>query len=258
MIVPVLSVLIAGISVGEAARHRITERYDGIQFKLDWFDDERSLPYQAFYRTGGITSTYMFDSNGIVKEFKVDGETYAVKHKRNGKIKKVKHTSRRRSLAGDGEDGLDETDGRELTTAVDGRRRLYDCYDCELTWEMIRDYGVDSICDLVAFASSVTDEAADSIDLFCETFGEMFDAMSAYSVCSDMCDMCVAPLTIVLEWFSNFDLDLYVVEPIGGDKVYYAHMGGVSQILCCSINKYVAIFLLQSRCFGRPACRTLA
>lgn len=217
--------LAATVSVAEAGKDRIKFDYGGITFKVDRYDDGRNKPYMVSFKDDMVSSSYTFDEYGIVVEFEVGGEEYKVKYKNTGELKKVKRTTGTRTLAEDGDGQSDEYgDG----TTVVSHRRLYYCEDCQETWEILKYVGVYTVCDLVGYGSPILSSAATSINTLCNTFGEATYTLSAYSVCYDECEECVAPLTIVLEWFQEGGLDLMVIEPFGGERVSYFNRQGVS------------------------------
>lgn len=121
------------------------------------------------------------------------------------------------------------------------RRRLYDCVDCEQTWDTLCDQGLETVCDLEDYGSLFGSSAEVSIRLFCDNFSSVCARFSASDVCDGECEEeveeeCLPPLTITLEWSGdatseeshafNDALDLYVIEP-AGTTVYWANLESV-------------------------------
>lgn len=119
----------------------------------------------------------------------------------------------------------DDDDHRDSDDESWGRRRLYDCGDCDDTINTLVSDGVPSVCNLSGYGDPIGGWAGMAIEIFCL----YFSFVSAEEACEGQCDSgCLAPLSISLEWFDDADLDLYVVEPVGGGKVYFDHRVGVS------------------------------
>ena len=118
------------------------------------------------------------------------------------------------------------------TAPSDARRRLYDCEDCEETWETVCSRGMRTVCALEGYGHPLASAAQESIGVFCEDFGDACAEHSSGYVCLGECEQeirCLAPFTITLEWTGGPDeqdndlayaLDLYVIEP-GGTTVFW-------------------------------------
>lgn len=253
IVVPLFSLLLAGSRlVAGADKDRVKVTHDGTTFLVDRYDDGRDAPYHVTF-TDSFKSVYKFNVEGSVTGIKADGETYEVIYKSNGKLKKVKDTTTasRRYLAakeggrfeGGGRSGADSADGGALNEGEEEqrehervtpvgrtshRRRLYDCEDCEQTWDILCSVGLETVCNLEDYGSPFQPTADLSINLFCGNFSAACAHFSASDVCDGECEEeeaeCLLPLTITLEWSgtagSESDdlsgaLDLYVIEPSG-------------------------------------------
>ena len=250
IVAPLLPLLLAGSRlVAGSDRDRVRVSHEGTTFLVDRYYDGRDIPYHVTF-TDPFKSVYKFDAEGSVTDIKADGETYEVIYKSNGKLKKVKDTTTtdRRYLGaaeggeieGGGRGGADAADGDTLREAQgqeqegpapaerasDGHRRLYDCEDCEQTWDVLCDGGLTTVCNLEGYGSPLQPTAEMSIALFCDNFSSACAHFSASDVCDGECEEeeeCLPPLTITLEWSAGVDseqdlsgaVDLYVIEPSG-------------------------------------------
>lgn len=76
--VALLCGLLASVPVTNAARESMTVEADGINFKVQRYDDDRNLPYRLVFWNGGMRSIYNFYSSGSVRLIRPGSEAYKV------------------------------------------------------------------------------------------------------------------------------------------------------------------------------------
>lgn len=256
-IMPVMCGLLAlAPSMTDAAKDTIKVPYDDVVFKIDRYDDGRSLPYVITFTDFGFKSVYKFNHDVQVSKISADGDSYTVKYNRKGRVKNVSRAGGRRELAETVEDGAATMVDEGAPTS---RRRLYACEDCHEGWDEICFIGVGTVCDLVGYGDPFLAPAETSLDVFCSTFSALCEDLSAEDACSGQCEECLAPLTISLEWSMGSDsdvqaeLDLFVIEP-NTNLVYWRSLEGVSSLVSiffgngCLDTTTVHIFLSGREC----------
>lgn len=77
-----LSVVLTGVKVSEAARETLTVSEGGVTFTIMRYDDGRHTPYSLEFRQDDVPSLYLFNSAGYVTNVKVDREQYKVCRRR--------------------------------------------------------------------------------------------------------------------------------------------------------------------------------
>lgn len=175
-----LLALIAGSSVTEAARERIVVRNYGIRFKVDWWDDGRVLPYRVRFRKKGVASRYVFDAGGRLRLLYVDDAAYqfTIIVQAGGEAVDVQ------ALSSSSDRMLSTPNGADVDHH---RRRLYDCSDCEETWDTICEVGLADVCYWVGKAEDVfTADTQKSIRRMCNWFGKECTT-SAETTCDGIC-----------------------------------------------------------------------
>ena len=177
--------LIGGVAVSEATKERITVKNHGINFKVDWWDDGRINPYQVSFTKNDVPSEYTFDAAGRLKLVYVDGDGYQFTMflKAGGDALAVQ------SLAGPVDRMLlsmqEEMEVDEME--IDHRRRLYDCSDCERTWDAMCDVGLEDVCYWVGLETDLFSEDTQiSIKKMCKKFTKEC-TVSAEAICEEIC-----------------------------------------------------------------------
>lgn len=77
--VSLMSVVLAGIKVADAARETLTVSEGGVTFTAIRFDDGRNKPFRLKFHQDGIPSLHLFNPAGFVTNVKVDTEQYEVR-----------------------------------------------------------------------------------------------------------------------------------------------------------------------------------
>ena len=178
-----LLVLMAGCFVAEAARHRITVRKFKTNYRIDWWDDGRDEPYRIIYRKNGLTSTYTFEESGRLKTLTVGTTTYTFDsgiQAANGLADVQASSAGSRML-------LVSEKYEALQDVHSSRRRLYDCTDCENTWDTLCGVGIVDVCDWVPFLPFIFNEdAQSSLTIMCNALGDACET-SAFDTCEGQC-----------------------------------------------------------------------
>lgn len=170
---PVLLALIAGCFVAEAARNRITIKSYKTNYRVDWYDDGRSNPYRITFWKFGLKSVYKFNEAGNLRALTAGDDKFTFDEN---------VTSRKLIASQDGDAG--DADAEE---AHPSRRRLYDCSDCEETWDTLCDVGLVDACYLDDNNPDYfTDDAVDSVRRMCSAFGAACET-SAAEACDGQC-----------------------------------------------------------------------
>ena len=179
----ILLALIAGCSVSVATRHSVTVSSFWTNYWIDWFDDGRDEPYEVIFRKYGLTSMYTFQESGSLKTLAVGN---------------YKYTFSTDVEAGDGShEALSSTDGgsrmllesepEEMDAVHASSRRLYECTDCEETWNTLCGVGLDEICYWVDLLPNIfSEEAQFSLTTMCDAFGAACES-SASDICEGQC-----------------------------------------------------------------------
>ena len=181
--VPLVLVLIAGCFVAEAARDRITVRSFRTNYRIDRWDDGRAEPYRVIFRKFGFKSTYTFEESGSLKTLTVGDTQYtfsSASEVGDGTPGGVQASSpgSRMLLASQAEAGQE---------AHSEQRRLYDCTDCEETWENLCGVGIVDVCSWVPLLPNVfTEDAQSSLTIMCNALGAACET-SAFDTCKGRC-----------------------------------------------------------------------
>ena len=185
-IASLLLAFIAGIAVTEAARERITVKNHGIKFNVDWWDNGREEPYRVSFNKNGVSSKYTFDAAGRLTSLEVDDAEYQF----TMAIEADGDTAGVQSLSAPADRMLlpmhEDPEGDEMEFDHH-RRRLYDCSDCEQTWDTMCDIGLADVCYWVGReADTFTQDAKTSIKKMCIKFAKECNT-SAETTCDGMC-----------------------------------------------------------------------
>ena len=181
-----LLALMGGIALTEAAKERITVKNHGIKFKVDWWDDGRTDPYRVSFTKKNVVSKYTFDAAGRLTLLYVDDDGYIFTMAIQagiGDMAEVQSMSAPpdRMLISMPEDK--EADEMKM----DRGRRLYDCPDCEQTWDTICDIGLKDVCYWVGLEIDIfTLKTVTSIELMCKKFTKEC-TRSATTTCEGIC-----------------------------------------------------------------------
>lgn len=177
----VLIALIAEIAVTEATRERITVKNHGVKFKVDWWDDGRAYPYRVWFTKNLVSSKYTFDAAGRLAQLYVDEAGYTFSTD-TGEVQPV---SDRMLLSGQQETQADETE-MEMEMEME-HRRLYDCPDCEQTWDTMCDIGLEDVCYWANEEVDLfNDDTVTSLNKMCIKFTKECTT-SAETTCQGMC-----------------------------------------------------------------------
>ena len=178
-----LLVLIGGCFVVEAARHRFAVRKNRTTYRIDWWDDGRVEPYRVIYRKRRLKSIYTFEELGRLKTLTVGTTKYTFSYDieaANGTPEVQASTTESRMLFTSDED-------EAVEEVHSGHRRLYDCADCEETWDTLCGVGIVDVCSWVPFLPSVFNEdAQSSLTIMCTGLGTACE-MSAFDACEGKC-----------------------------------------------------------------------
>ena len=178
-----LLVLVVGFFVAEAARHRITVRSFRTNYRIDWWDDGRDRPYRIIYKKNGLRSDYTFDESGHLKTLRVGRTTYtfdSANQAANGSAEIQSSSVGSRMLL-----SAEEYEALEDVHSV--RRRLYDCTDCENTWDTLCGVGIVDVCNLVPLLpSNFNDDAQSSLTIMCGALGAACET-PAFDTCEGRC-----------------------------------------------------------------------
>eukprot|EP00904_Undaria_pinnatifida_P013074 jgi/Undpi1/8898/HiC_scaffold_25.g11360.m1 len=166
---------------GNATRYLTTVKNFGVKFKMYWWDDGRDEPYRMSFTKRGIYSAYAFNALGELQSITVEGEeqTFSTSRKLRATPEK---TGSRKLLAMD-----EDLEADEMEFEQDyHRRRLYECSDCENTWDTLCDTGLADVCAVVAWGG-LTGDAKTALKIFCTKFTKECDAASGEETCADDC-----------------------------------------------------------------------
>lgn len=167
--VSLLLVLGVGSFVTEAAKDTITVRTSDTIYWVDRFDDGRDEPYQVLlWSFGQDSATYTFEESGQLKTLTAGNTKYTF----------TTSTGSRMLLASAAE-AVEDTPS--------DRRRLFDCADCEETWDNLCGVGIVDVCGWVELLPNVFNEDAQSaLTRMCRGFGAACDT-SAFDTCEGQC-----------------------------------------------------------------------
>lgn len=77
-IVPLIGIILAGITGTEAARESMYVEEDGVNFQVVRYDDDRSKPFRLIFTADNVRSVYNFNTAGSATNVKVGSEKYKV------------------------------------------------------------------------------------------------------------------------------------------------------------------------------------
>lgn len=163
---------------------------EDVSFNVGFRDGGYTKPYRMKFIEDGVRSVYKFTADGCVSNIKVGSERYEpIFDNSNGDVTGVVQTSTsgRRNLFEVAEDGEEDAEEEEVVSVL-GRRRLYECDDCVDTWDAVCDEGVPCVCELLNFASELSDAAEKSMTTVCETFGSACSGSSGSEACDGQCE----------------------------------------------------------------------
>ena len=165
----VLLVLGIGCFVAEAARNTVTVTTPDTIYWIDRWDDGRDEPYQVLlWKFGQDSAVYTFEESGHLKTLTAGNTKYTFS-------------------APNGSRKLLASRAEPVDDIPTDRRRLYDCTDCEETWENICGVGIVDICSWVELLPNVFNEDAQSaLTTMCRGFGAACDT-SAFDTCEGQC-----------------------------------------------------------------------
>lgn len=178
-----LVVLMVGCFVAESAKHQLRVRKNRATYRIDWWDTGREKPYRIIYKKNGLKSIYKFLESGHLDTLIVGSTTYTFTYEdlAANALPEVhaSSTGSRMLLASQEDEDFDEVH-------VD-HRRLYDCADCENTWDTLCGVGIVDVCDWVPFLPFVFNEdAVKSLTIMCKGMGKACLA-SAFDTCEGQC-----------------------------------------------------------------------
>ena len=174
-----LLALIAGCSVSDAARHRLTVRSYKTNYRIDWWDNGRADPYRIIFNKSGVKSVYKFLESGSLSTLTIGDTRYTFSQSAGSlEVQSSEDIGSRMLLAPEDEDAKD---------VHSGQRRLYDCPDCEETWDTLCNVGIEEVCDWVELLPSDFDSDAQySLTVMCNAMGAACDT-SAADTCEGQC-----------------------------------------------------------------------
>lgn len=179
----VLLALIAGSSVSEATRNSVTVSSFWTNYWVDWYDDGRDEPYEVIFRKYGVSSIYTFQESGSLKTLSAGNYKYTF----STEVEAGDGSQETLSSADIGSRMLLASEARDIEEVHTGSRRLYECTDCEETWDTLCDVGLDDVCYWVQLLPSVfSEEAQFSLVTMCSEFGAACDT-SAFDTCDGQC-----------------------------------------------------------------------
>ena len=187
---PFLLALIAGCFVAEGVRNRITIKSYKTNYRVDWYDDGRDNPYRVTFWKFGLKSVYKFDESGNLRALTAGDDRFTFDEDIGS-----------RKLAAPQEADVEEEHS--------SRRRLYDCTDCEETWDTLCDVGLADACYLDENNPDYfTEDAEDSVRRMCSAFGAACETAASEACdgqCTEdgemrfpLCDACPDSLTVYL------------------------------------------------------------
>lgn len=180
--VSLVLVLIAGCFIAEAARDRITVRSFRTNYRIDRWDDGRAEPYRVIFRKFRVKSIYTFEESGSLKTLTVGDTQYTFSSTReegNSSPAVQALSAGSRMLLG--------SQAEAFQDAPSEHRRLYDCTDCEGTWDKLCGVGIVDVCAWVPFLPNVFNEdAQSSLTIMCNALGAACEA-SAFDTCEGQC-----------------------------------------------------------------------
>lgn len=164
-----LLVLGVGCFVVAAARDTITVRTPDTIYWVDRFDDGRDEPYQvSLWSFSQASSSFTFEESGQLKTLTAGNTKYTFTTP-NGS----------RMLLASPVDVVEDVPS--------DRRRLYDCADCEETWNNLCGVGIVDVCGWVELLPNVFNEEAQSaLTRMCRGFGAACET-SAFDTCEGQC-----------------------------------------------------------------------
>ena len=178
-----LLALIAGCSVSEATRHSVTVSSFWTNYWIDWYDDGRDEPYEVIFRKYGLTSMYTFQESGSLKTLAVGNYKYTF----STDVKAGDGSEEALSSTDVGSRMLLESEPEEMDAVHAKSRRLYECTDCEETWNTLCGVGLDEICYWVDLLPNIfSEEAQFSLTTMCDAFGAACES-SASDICEGQC-----------------------------------------------------------------------
>lgn len=179
-----LLVLMVGCFLAEAARFRITVRKNRTNYRIDWWDDGREEPYRIIFRKSGVRSDYRFEESGRLSTLTIEDTQYTFTSNleaANGSPEVQASTTGSRMLLASEEYGA-------LEEAHFDHRRLYECADCENTWDTLCSVGIVDVCFWVPLLPSIFDEDAQfSLTTMCTALGSACDTTPASDTCEGEC-----------------------------------------------------------------------
>eukprot|EP00904_Undaria_pinnatifida_P013079 jgi/Undpi1/8901/HiC_scaffold_25.g11363.m1 len=174
-----LLALIAGFSVSEATRHRLIVRSYRTNYKIDWWDNGRADPYRIIFKKSGLKSVYKFLESGSLSTLTIGNTRYTFSQSAGSlEVPSSEDIGSRMLLAPEDEDAEE---------VHFGHRRLYDCPDCEETWDTLCDVGIEEVCGWVELLPSVFESDAQySLTVMCTAMAAACDT-SAADTCEGQC-----------------------------------------------------------------------
>lgn len=177
-----LVLIMVGCFVAESARHKIKVRKNRTTFKIDWWDDGRNVPYRIIFKKSGLKSTYKFHKSGRMHSLVVGSTKYTFSFIQDvNALPEVQTSSIGSRML------LESEEDEDMEEVHFEHRRLYDCADCENTWDTLCGVGIVDVCDWVPFLPSVFNEdAVTSLTRMCNGMGNACQA-SAFDTCDGHC-----------------------------------------------------------------------
>lgn len=192
-----LAALMACCPFTLATKETMEVTQSGKTFTVDWYDDGRSNPYKVRFTKNSVSSVYTFDSSGRLKKLKAGSGKYKFNWESITSDVTVKSGAESMTLnAGSRMLGIDIQEKNVMhevdaeTTSL-GHRRLYECDDCEETWETLCDNGIYTVCFWVPYLETLgffwSSDAKASMKTMCTKFGNACDALPPSDACNGWC-----------------------------------------------------------------------
>lgn len=193
---------LARIHPSQAVQYTNVVAYDGVEFSIDYVDDDPLYPYGISFNQSGVACELKFNADSQVQEISADLELYTVTYDTDGVLLDVFSLGYRRRLAG-AERFLDDSTencwaakGTDGVQAMHYRRRLYDCVDCWSTWDTLcnvnaapgADLGAESACPLTSFFDNPIGSGGQiAVNTVCDTFLRACGALTSDDACVGQC-----------------------------------------------------------------------
>ena len=154
-------------------------RSNRTNYKIDWWDNGRTDPYRIIFKKNGVKSVYKFLESGSLSTLTIGNTRYTFSQSAGSLEVQSSEDISSRMLLAPGDESANEVHS--------GHRRLYDCPDCEETWDTLCDVGIEEVCYWVELLPSVFYwDAQYSLTVMCTAMGAACDT-SAADTCEGQC-----------------------------------------------------------------------